>query len=159
MAGHPVKRLFVRGADEILFMSSAMTALRRHLFGVTWTILSVHALFVVLGAADVCRDREHTHGGVAAPDCPMHHRVDSDADQGHHHAHHIDASSSDGASSGSAQLSCHCPGDAPTIVLGQLAVLQLPVSHRPLLQAVVLAAFSEPNVADLLFSPPSPPPR
>jgi hypothetical protein len=140
-------------------MSGAMTALRRRLFAVTWTILSVHALGVVLGAADVCRDREHTHGGVAAPDCPMHHRADTDAPQDHHHAHHINASSSDGASSSSAQLSCHCPGDASTILLGQLAVLQLPVSHTPLLQAVVLAAFCEPNVADLLFSPLSPPPR
>jgi hypothetical protein len=140
-------------------MSGAMTALRRHLFAVTWMILSVHGLAVVLGAVDACRDREHTHGGVTAPDCPMHHRVDPDAHQGHDHAHHINASSSDGAGSGSAQLSCHCPGDVPTILLGQLAVLQLPVLHTPFLQAVLLAAFSEPNVADLLFSPPSPPPR
>jgi hypothetical protein len=29
-----------------------MTALRRHLFAVTWTILSVQALGVVLGAVD-----------------------------------------------------------------------------------------------------------
>jgi hypothetical protein len=136
-----------------------MTPVRRHLAVVTWTILSLHALGVPLGVAQACREREHTHGGVAADDCPMHHRMELDAQRVSLHSHHGHASSSDAHDSRGARLSCHCPGDASPIFLGQVGVPQAPTTSAPFIEAVVLDALTGPLAADRSSSPPSPPPR
>ena len=136
-----------------------MIALRRHLFGVTWAILSVHVSVGVLGAALLCSEREHTHGGVVAPDCPMHHTTNADGQPLDHHAHHSAMTPSDADGSAAARVSCRCSGDLLTLFIGQLAVLHPPVSHAPFMQAVLFGPLSKPNALDRWVSPPSPPPR
>jgi hypothetical protein len=136
-----------------------MAALRRHLFAVTWTILSVHILCAAVGATAACLDGQHTHSGEAAPDCPMHHGTPTNAPIESHHSHHGDASAFDGAGAATERLSCRCAGDVPMIFLGQPALFQWPASSTPVIEAVVLDVVSETLITDPLFSPPSPPPR
>lgn len=137
-----------------------MAALRRHLLAATWMILSLHATGAVLGAAQVCREQAHTHGGVPAPDCPMHHQqAPSPAEPASHHAHHGEAPAPAPVDSGSARLSCHCSGDVLTYFLGQIAVVPPPSSYLPFVQVVALDVPGEPLAVDLWSAPPSPPPR
>ena len=130
-----------------------MVASRRRLFVTSWATLSAQLIVLVLGTAQVCADREHTHGGIAAPDCRMHHQ--SGSAQVSEHAHHGHASDE---ATGGAQIKCRCANDFLPTYLGQKAVLELPVAS-PFVEAAPLEPRSVISTAGHSFSPPSPPPR
>src|SRR5688572_2039001 len=127
-----------------------MVASRRRFVVTSWATLSAQLLVLVLGTAQVCADREHTHGGTAAPDCQMHHQ--SGNAHVSEHAHHGHASDE------RAQIKCRCASDLLPTYLGQEAVLELPVAS-PFAEAAPLGRRSAFSTADHAFSPPSPPPR
>src|SRR5688572_16867702 len=102
---------------------------RRHLLAATWVILCAQTLAFALGTAQVCWEGEHTHAGVAAPECAMHHHTGSDASSTHHHAganaqlmpHHSHGhtSASGGAVDDSPRMTCTCSDDVTAMFLGQ----------------------------------------
>ena len=120
--------------------------------------MSAHLVAAALGAAQLCCEHEHTHGGVPAPDCPMHHGTNGDGQPGHH-SHHGDAVRTEGEGSATPRLSCHCPGDLLMLLISEVGVLRRPVSHAPFIQAVSLGPLNPLIALDHSFSPPSPPPR
>src|SRR5688572_23100934 len=136
-----------------------MTALRRHLLAATWVILSTQTLAMGLGTAQACWAGEHTHGGVPAPDCSMHHQAGPGAQSMQHHSHDAHATPSEPASDSGQRMTCRCSNDAIPMYLGQTAILQVPAPWSPGVQAVMVDAASDPFAVDHLFSPPSPPPR
>ena len=135
-----------------------MSALRRHLFAVTWAILSVQALGAALGVAPVCRDQAHTHGGVTMPDCPMHHQHEPAAQPGADHSHHSVPPRSEDPDAGGARMSCRCAGEITPLYAGQIAILEPALSHSPFVRTALLDVVTD-RVTDRGFSPPSPPPR
>ena len=120
----------------------------------SWATLSVQVLVLALGTAQVCADREHTHGGVAAPDCRMHHQPGSS----HHVSEHAHNGHTSDTEPGDAQISCRCANDLLPTYLGQVAVLELP-AQSPSFEVGVLDAPGGDFTVDHSFSPPSPPPR
>jgi hypothetical protein len=136
-----------------------MARFQRRLFVTAWVTLSVQALVLALGALHVCWNGEHTHGGVAALDCPMHHQgsrqPDGSADH-HHHGHSATADVSEGAGP---QISCRCSNDLRSIVLGQVAIVEVQLSASPLTEGALLNPAADRSVVDEHFSPPFPPPR
>lgn len=137
-----------------------MSAFRGHLLAATRLVLSLHVVGAVLGAAQVCIDRPHTHGGREAPTCPMHHQQSPvPAASASHHAHHQTPPAPAPVESGTTRMSCDCSGDLLTFFLGQLAMLAPPPSTSPFVQAVALDVLSDPFAVDLWYAPPSPPPR
>jgi hypothetical protein len=135
-----------------------LTAVRRRLSAVTWTILALFTVGVGAGAAQVCSDHEHTHRGVAAPDCVMHHDVQSGPGGAAHHSHHGGTADAAGDDDG-ARISCHCAGDAAPFSIGQIAILQPPLSYSPLVRSAVVDIVANVPATDFSASPPSPPPR
>lgn len=138
---------------------SVVTKFRRHLFATAWVTLSVQTFVIALGTAQVCQDREHTHGGIPAPDCPMHHQVQTASEVVQHHSHHGHATAPEVPGSGGQRMTCRCSDDGPSLFLGQSAIRPAPASWSPVLIAVTLDAPGDPSVTDLWISPPSPPPR
>jgi hypothetical protein len=135
-----------------------MTALRRHLIAFAWTVLSVQAAGLALGTAQACRNQEHTHGGVAAPDCPMHHHTGADPRPASPpHVHQGQAPDADRNETTS--VSCRCSNEQNPTVLGQIAILQPEVSYTPFVQAALIGVARDGSLTDLWSSPPSPPPR
>src|SRR5688500_4138212 len=124
-----------------------MVVSRRRLFVTSWATLSAQVLILALGTAQVCADREHTHGGIAAPDCRMHHQSGSAHDVAEH-AHHGHASD---AATDRAQIKCRCASDLLPTYLGQLAVLEPPL-WSPLIEAALLEPLSDTATADPSFS-------
>ena len=75
-----------------------------------WRAYSVAAMLVLIqvgvpaiGAAGMCLDRPHTHGGVPAPDCSMHTSEGATAPDASKHSHH---SHDDSAPADGARLAC-----------------------------------------------------
>jgi hypothetical protein len=133
-----------------------MTAFRRRLIATTWATVSAQVLALALGAVQGCWDREHTHGGAAAPDCAMHHQARAHADGAHsHHAQGLHTGPEDRSAP---QITCRCAGDVRRIDLGQVAVLQARSPRAPFLQ-VALDPPGDMPAADNDVSPPLPPPR
>lgn len=132
---------------------------RRRLAIVTSVIVSTQSLVLALGTAQVCSDREHTHGGKPAPDCAMHHHSGgaAHADGGTHHDHA--AAHSAPAHRAAAQLSCRCSNEAPSTFLGHTAIIERSFNATPSLQAAVLNPVVAGAYSDRDESPASPPPR
>src|SRR5687768_18137875 len=124
-----------------------MLASRHRRFLTSWATLSAQLLVLVLGTAQMCADREHTHGGIAAPDCQMHH-----ASGGGHglseHAHHGHVSDE---ATGGAQIKCRCANDLLPTHRGQEAILELPVAS-PFVEAIWLEPRSVISTANHSFS-------
>ena len=136
-----------------------LAALRRHLFVTSWAILSAQALVLAVGTGQVCLEREHRHGGRAAPDCPMHHHVPT-ATGGVEHAHHEHAMTHEAAGGGNQQqITCRCSTDVSLAYLGEVAI-QEPVADRsPVVEVAPVGLATDTSGPDYEFSPPSPPPR
>jgi hypothetical protein len=126
--------------------------------GVAAVTLSVQLAVAVLGTVGMCLERPHTHGGVPAPDCPMHHRQPDDAavePADHHHHHGSTAPSSDSDT----RIGCRCASDVLSLMLATVAVVSDPAplvvpATRPLRPSVV-----DERMIDAHVSPLSPPPR
>jgi hypothetical protein len=119
--------------------------------------LSAQVLVLALGTAQLCLEREHTHGGIAAPDCPMHHQS-AGASDASEHAHHSHSTASD-VPTGDEQITCHCSGDLSLMYLGPVGVFEFASAPSPFVEGALLDSPSATSAADRYFSPPSPPPR
>jgi hypothetical protein len=136
-----------------------MGVFRRHLAAVTWLILSAQTLVLALGTARVCWEGNHTHGGVPAPHCAMHHQTGSDAPSMHHGSHDHHATASETVADSGASMTCRCSNDVIPLDFGQTAFVLVSASWTAVLSVAILDRQSDPPVVDVLFSPPSPPPR
>jgi hypothetical protein len=136
-----------------------MTSLRRHLFATTWIAVSSYALVLALATAHVCWDREHTHQGSEASDCPMHHGTSPMSHGTGHHEHQGHATTSDGGHHRGPQIACRCPQDILSTYLGPVAIVEAPVSSVPFVQVARLDPVTGTSALDLHTPPPSPPPR
>ena len=132
-----------------------LAALRRHLLITTWVIVSTQSLVVALGTAQVCVDRQHTHAGLAAPDCAMHHQHAGGSASGHAHHGHNGAS----PQSTDVQISCRCSIDVPATLLGESGIVESPVVASPSLHVVLLARPPAESFPEHVNPPSSPPPR
>jgi hypothetical protein len=133
-----------------------MTAIRRHVFALALATMTLQVAAVAGGSLRVCLGTAHTHAGVAAPDGSMHHQTGSQEAQ---HVHHGHAAPSDVAGDSGQRLTCRCSNDVTAINLGPAAILRVAARWSPFVAAVMLAVPSDPSIADIHFSPPSPPPR
>ena len=123
-----------------------------------WAALSAQVLVLVLGTLQVCWDGEHKHGGVTAPDCLMHDHASLESEASTHHSHHGQASTHTSEQPGP-QMTCGCPPDIRSIVLGQMATLEVPLSGSPFVPGALLQPPAGGSAEDQDFVPPSPPPR
>ena len=128
-----------------------LATLRRRLGVTTWVILSAQSLALGLGTAQVCAEREHTHGALAAADCSMHHSVEAG------HAHH-DGDAAPHAD-GAPRISCRCPSEVPATYLGHNAIVEERRAAVPCLEAAVVTPPAARPYCDYDVLPPSPPPR
>ena len=123
--------------------------------------MSVQLIMMSAGALSACVDRPHTHGGMAAPDCAMHHqqsRPDPDrmpAHHQHHGAHH--GANSPPASDG-VQISCRCSSDLMSYLVGDAATLPEVVAAPSRSSAPAIVSFAQTPM-DFAPAPAYPPPR
>ena len=111
----------------------------------------------VLGTIGMCVDRPHTHGGIPAPDCLMHHGETDANEPGtpHHGSHHEHQSTSPDT----ARIACSCSADPITLLTAAIAVVTSPVSVGVPNLVTTLALRVPPSVPDVRPAPLSPPPR
>jgi hypothetical protein len=116
--------------------------------------LAVQLAAAALGTVGMCLDRPHTHAGVPAPDCPMHHQQQGEAAVDPSHHHHHGSQSTSGAAVG-----CSCSADALLFLLTTPAVIaQPPVLDAPHV-ATAPSLFLTERVRGMRVAPLSPPPR
>ena len=123
--------------------------------------MSVQLAVAILGTVGLCLERPHTHGGIPAPDCPMHHTVPPPGAAAepteHHHHHHQTPETT--PSSGTASIGCSCAGDALLMLLASTALLVEPSwLATPAAAGADLPPLTE-RIVDLHAAPLSPPPR
>lgn len=124
---------------------------------VTVAVLALQVGVSVLGTVGVCLDRPHTHGGLPAPDCLMHHaQSESTAPEpsshGHHHQH-------ESTTPDTARLACSCSSDPLTFVTAEIAVVPLAVSLVTSDLVVTSSPEQTQSAPDVRLAPLSPPPR
>jgi hypothetical protein len=123
--------------------------------------LGVQLAAAVMGTVGMCLERPHTHGGIPAPECAMHHGANPAEDAAHHH-HHGSAPAngreSHHSTGGSAAFECRCMGDVLSL-LTATAVLVDPgtLTFSPDRERVPHGADRTP--AEGHASPLLPPPR
>ena len=100
---------------------------------------------------------EHTHAGIAAPDCPMHHEATEPQPAAHAPHHHGNTGSQ--TPSTDERLSCSCAGDLTAIHYGPHAIAPSPALVLPPAPATLVVSAGELRPASLLLPPDSPPPR
>jgi hypothetical protein len=133
-----------------------MELVRRRVCAIALATLSIQRAVLALGAARLCVKGEHTHGGVPAPECPMHHHTDSQPIQ---HALHVHGSGASAASDDSPRVTCRCSSDPLSIYLGSTGIMPVPVPVSPAIQIMMLAPQNDPSLPELWVTPLSPPPR
>ena len=135
--------------------------------GLTATItLSFQLLLTGFGALITCVDQPHRHGGVAAPDCVMHHQPSHSPDApaataGHHHGAPHDGAPHDTASntaSDTPRISCRCSSDPMSFLVGEAATLPDTVQAPFQPASPALVTFARTSI-DFTVAPASPPPR
>ena len=130
----------------------------RRPFAVT-AVLTFTVQMIVAASPTVtaCVDRPHTHGGVAASDCPMHHQAPG-TPAGTEHAHHNHASSTPPID-GHPTIGCRCTADVPLLFVDAVATLEGAVAEALFLEASPLTPPRDTALASQDFCPPLPPPR
>jgi hypothetical protein len=126
-------------------------------YAVAVALLAVQVSVSALGTIGMCVDRPHTHGGVPAPDCLMHHQqpVGSPPDAAHHGHHHHDNSSSPDT----ARLTCTCSADPLTLLTTDIAVIPGGIGiELPLFVTTSLRERTTP-APHMRRAPLSPPPK
>lgn len=136
-----------------------MERLRGRLVAIAVTTLAMHVAVVTLGAVRVCWASEHTHTGVAAEDCPMHHHGAKHSSQAAHDGSHAHGTSAVPVSDDGQQLACGCANDPTSPYVGPSGMLPPPavLSHTEAPVLVSRQAAESPD--DLRFPPLAPPPR
>lgn len=133
--------------------------IRRRLTGATAVItLALQVCTAAVGAVRLCAETGHTHGGVPAPECPMHHRQPAAPAPDPAHQHHADAAHHAGSDS-SSRVGCRCPSETKALPIGDIGMLSDRFFVRvpmPCLSAVAPVART---TVDLRTPPLSPPPR
>ena len=137
-----------------------MARARTHLVAMTLMTLSVYAGSVTLGALRACAGREHTHAGVADPDCPMHHHeapASSHAPGAHdrHHGH----SATPSPDPGGARVTCDCSSDPSSPYAGPNALVAVKAALWPAAETSVAAAGGTGAPIEFPSVPTPPPPR
>jgi hypothetical protein len=121
----------------------------------TLAALALQVSVSILGTVGMCVDRPHTHGGVPAPHCLMHHsQPDSTepASHGHHHQH-------ESTWPDAARLACTCSSDPLTLMASEVAVIPAGISIG-LPDVAAPALYDRPQSApDVHLVPLSPPPK
>jgi hypothetical protein len=123
----------------------------------TVAALALQVSVSILGTVGMCVDRPHTHGGVPAPDCLMHHSQPDSTEpdvssQGHHHRH-------ESTSQDAPRLVCSCSSDPLTLITTEIAVI--PIGTSVVTPDLVVLSSREPaqSAPDVRLAPLSPPPR
>jgi hypothetical protein len=129
-----------------------------HSYLLTVAVLALQVSVSVLGTIGVCVDRPHTHGGVPAPDCLMHHaQPESTAPEtssnGNHHQHE-ESSAAD-----TARLACSCSSDPLTLVSTEIAVVPIDTSDVTSDLVVLSSPELTQSAPDVRLVPLSPPPK
>jgi len=140
--------------DAIRF-DVVLAALRRRLLVTSWVVVSTQSLVVALGTAQMCADPEHTHAGVAAPDCAMHHQHGPAPVLGDPHHGHTGPSQADT----DIRIGCRCSTDMPPTFLGENGMIERPLVTSPSMQVLLLSLPSVEPSPDHVVPPSSPPPR
>jgi hypothetical protein len=117
--------------------------------------LTFQLILTTVAALNACVDRPHRHGGVAAPDCAMHHEASASATPEHHH-HHADGQPE--STSNAKQIRCRCASEPVPLLTAEAAALTDPVSILFSKSAPPIVA-SMPTAIDFRVAPLSPPPR
>jgi hypothetical protein len=133
-----------------------MSSCRRFIRAAAVIALILQVMVTSLGAISVCVDRPHTHAGVPAPDCAMHHQP-SPAASSNHHEHHGHAQH--GAASDTRRIVCRCAADPRAFLVSDIGVLPSGVSVRVPARPASPVPAVDPTAIDLRIPPPSPPPR
>lgn len=125
---------------------------------ITVAVLALQMSVSVLGTIGMCVDRPHTHGGVPAPDCLMHHSqpdgTSPETSSHGHHGHHDESSPPD-----TPRLQCSCSADLLTLLTSEIAAIPVGIS-------IGLPDVSAPGLHERVRSAPdvrlvplSPPPK
>jgi hypothetical protein len=123
----------------------------------TFAVLALQVTVSALGTIGMCVDRPHTHGGVPAPDCLMHHsQPDGTAPDTSSHGHHQHDESS---AADTARLACSCSSDPLTLMTTEIAVVPLGVSAVMPDLVVPSALERTDSTPDVRLVPLSPPPK
>jgi hypothetical protein len=123
--------------------------------------MSFQLVMVSVGALSACVDRPHTHGGVAAPDCAMHHQQSQPDPDGmparhqHHGAHH---GTNPAPRSNGVQIGCRCASDLMSYLVSDAAPLPDVASMPSAGFAPTVVSFAHGTI-DFALVPTSPPPR
>lgn len=122
--------------------------------------MSFQLVMMSVGALSACIDRPHTHGGVAAPDCAMHHQSQPDPDglpahHQHHGAHH---GTNPAPAPEGVQIGCRCSSDLMSYLVGDAAPLPDVVSVLTESSAPAIVSSAHTTI-DFAPVPTSPPPR
>lgn len=127
-----------------------------HSYLTTVAALALQVSVSILGTVGMCVDRPHTHGGVPAPDCLMHHSqagsTEPDASRGHHHQH-------ESTSPDAARLACSCSSDPLTLLTSEIAVIPAGISIGSPDVAAPASRDRVQSAPDVRLVPLSPPPK
>jgi len=131
----------------------------RRPFAVTAVLtLAVQMIVAASPAITACVDRPHTHGGVAVPDCQIHHQAPS-TPAGTEHSHHDHASTMPSSDDGNPVIGCRCSTDVPLLFMGTVATFEAAFAGIPFIGASPLSPPRNTALASQDLSPPLPPPR
>ena len=123
----------------------------------TIAVLALQVSVSVLGTVGMCLDRPHTHGGLPAPDCLMHHaQSESTAPEPSSHAHHHQHEST---APDAARIACSCASDPLAFVTSEIAVVPLVMSVATSDLVVISSPEQSQSAPDVRLAPLSPPPR
>jgi hypothetical protein len=125
---------------------------------ITVAVLALQMGVSVLGTIGMCVDRPHTHGGVPAPDCLMHHsQPDSTSPETSNHGHHGEHDG--GKPPDTPRLACRCSADLLTLLTAEIAVIPIGISIGS--PDVAASALHErvQSAPDVRLVPLSPPPK
>ena len=140
-------------ADDV---ARVMSLLRRFVVSMTLATLVLHVAAVGLGAFRGCSEREHTHAGAAAKDCPMHHLADVQPTHAAHAGHgNAGAEPTDDRD----QVRCGCFGTATSPYVGPACILVSATSLLRVMPTEPVTPGADESAASLRFPPPPPPPR
>ena len=125
---------------------------------ITVAVLALQMSLSVLGTIGMCVDRPHTHGGVPAPDCLMHHSqpdgTSPETSSHGHHGHHDEGTPQD-----TPRLTCSCSGDLLTLLTTEGAVVPFGISIGPLDVAAPALHERVQSAPDVRLVPLAPPPK
>ncbi len=129
--------------------------------------MSFQLVMVSVGALSACVDRPHTHGGVAAPDCAMHHQQSQPDPDGmpahhqHHGAHHgmsAHHETNPAPAPEGVQIGCRCASDLMSYLVSDAAALPDAASTPSHGSVPAVVSFALTTI-DFAIVPTSPPPR